>query len=243
MATLGVNIDHIATVRQARGGIEPDPVQAAAIAERAGAHGITAHLREDRRHINDRDIFLLKKNVKTHLNLEMACTPEMVRIALKVHPWMVTLVPEKRAELTTEGGLLVHGYEKKLAGHIKKLRAENILVSTFITPDDREIRASRQIGATHIELHTGPYANAAGSKKGRTEKIKELRNAVGIAHGLGLRINAGHGLNYVNVTPIAELGHVEELNIGHSIVSRACLVGLNQAIVEMLSLIKTSRAR
>lgn len=237
MTTLGVNIDHIATIRQARGGDDPDPVQAAMIAELAGAHGITAHLREDRRHIGDRDLLVLKHIVKTHLNLEMACTPEMVKIAMERRPWMTTLVPEKREERTTEGGLSVRGNEKILAQEIETLRTGNILVSMFIAPDLEEIKASKRIGATHIELHTGFYANTL-SEKDRSVKLAKLKEAAIAANDIGLRVNAGHGLNYNNVTDIARIDFIEELNIGHAIISRACLVGLDRAVRDMLSLIK-----
>jgi pyridoxine 5-phosphate synthase len=236
MATLGVNIDHIATIRQARGGSEPDPVQAAVVAELAGAHGITAHLREDRRHIQDRDIQVLKHIVTTHLNLEMACTTEMVKIALDLQPWMVTLVPEKRAEKTTEGGLVVHGHETSLAPGIETLRKNNILVSTFISPDLQQVKASKKVGATHIELHTGFYANGT-TEASCAEELEKLRTMAFAANKLGLRVNAGHGLNYRNVAAVAKLEFIEELNIGHSIISRAVLVGMDRAIRDMVSLI------
>jgi pyridoxine 5-phosphate synthase len=235
MATLGVNIDHIATLRQARGGGEPDPVQAAMLAELAGAHGITAHLREDRRHIQDRDIHLLKQTVATHLNLEMACTEPMVALALELRPWMVTLVPEKRAERTTEGGLDVIGQEKEFLRYVKKIRDADILVSTFIAPDRSQVEASKRIGATHIELHTGFYSNAAGSQVAiELEKISAMAS---LANGMGLRVNAGHGLNYHNVGAVAAVKFIEELNIGHSIISRASLVGMDRAVRDMLALL------
>jgi pyridoxine 5-phosphate synthase len=236
MTTLGVNIDHIATIRQARGGNEPDPAHAAIIAELAGAHGITAHLREDRRHIADRDILTLKQVVKTHLNLEMACTPEMVKIAVDRKPWMVTLVPEKREEKTTEGGLAVLHNEELLGKAIATLRNFDILVSMFIAPDLKEIEASKRVGATHIELHTGFYANAV-SEKVRSETLTRLKEGAIAANQLGLRVNAGHGLNYQNVSAVTKLEFVEELNIGHSIIARACLVGLDKAVRDMLVLI------
>lgn len=239
MATLGVNIDHIATLRQARGGNDPDPVQAAMIAERAGAHGITAHLREDRRHIVDRDVRILKQVVATHFNLEMACTPEMVKMAVELVPYMVTLVPEKRMEKTTEGGLSVLNQEKALAKSIETLRAAGILVSAFIAPDLNEITASKRAGATHIELHTGFYANTV-SESDRREKLAQLRETAVAANDLGLRVNAGHGLNYDNVAAVAKLEFIEELNIGHAIISRACLAGLDKAVREMLTLIRQS---
>jgi pyridoxine 5-phosphate synthase len=236
MATLGVNVDHIATIRQARGGKDPDPIHAAALAEMAGALGIIAHLREDRRHIQDRDIYLLKQTVTTHLNMEMAATEEMIRIAVDVLPYMVTLVPEKRQEKTTEGGLAVREQEKELAKAIETFRNNNILVSLFIMPDINEIKSAKRINATHVELHTGPYSNApiGPSKK---EQLEQLKDAALFANKLGLHVNAGHGLNYQNVTPVANIEFVEELNIGHSIISRSCLVGMDTAVRDMIALI------
>jgi pyridoxine 5-phosphate synthase len=236
MASLGVNIDHFATIRQARGGKDPDPVQAAVFAELAGATGITAHLREDRRHIQDRDVYLLKQVVKTHLNLEMAPTNEMTAIAVDVLPFMTTLVPEKREERTTEGGLSVREREKDLAKVIETLRNNNILVSLFVDPNINEIKAAHRINATHIELHTGYYSNAA-NESSMLEELAKLKDAAMAANKLGLRINAGHGLNYVNVSAVADINNVEELNIGHSIVSRAALVGLDRAVRDMIALI------
>jgi pyridoxine 5-phosphate synthase len=236
MATLGVNIDHIATLRQARGGSEPDPVQAALMAELAGAHGITAHLREDRRHIQDRDVRLLKQVVATHLNLEMACTPEMVKIALDLQPWMVTLVPEKREEKTTEGGLAVREHEKDYAGAIETLRNNNILVSMFIAPDFNQIKSSKRVNASHVELHTGFYANAVNDTA-RAEELEKLVQMAEAASKFGLQVNAGHGLTYQNVRPVAKAPFVEELNIGHAIISRAALVGIQTAVRDMLPLI------
>ncbi|KMQ50148.1 Pyridoxine 5'-phosphate synthase [Chitinispirillum alkaliphilum] len=235
MTTLGVNIDHIATLRQARGGREPDPIHAAVIAEMAGANGITAHLREDRRHIQDRDIYILKQTVSTSLNLEMAATTEMVKIAVDVLPYMVTLVPEKREELTTEGGLAVREKEKDLAKTIETLRSHNILVSLFVDPEINEIKAARKAGATHIELHTGHYSNAKGSA--HFDELDRLRDCAKAAHTLGLHINAGHGLNYQNVTAVADIPNMEELNIGHSIISKAALSGLEAAVRDMIALI------
>ena len=236
MATLGVNIDHIATLRQVRGGKEPDPVHAAIIAELAGAHGITAHLREDKRHIQDRDIYLLKQIVSTRLNLEMAATPDIIRIALDVLPAMVTLVPEKREERTTEGGLNVAAKERELAKVIETFRDNDIRVSLFIDPDMQEIRAAKRAGAPFVEFHTGYYANALG--QARFDELEKLRDMAMAAHKMGLRVNAGHGLNYRNVSPVARIENVEELNIGHSIVSRAALVGIDKAVREMLELIR-----
>jgi pyridoxine 5-phosphate synthase len=235
MTTLGINIDHIATLRQARGGREPDPVQAAIIAELAGGHGITAHLREDRRHVQDRDIYLLKQTVATRLNLEMAPTPEIVNIAIDVAPAMVTLVPERREELTTEGGLDVRGKERELAKVIANMREHNIQVSLFVDPDLRQIKASQRIGASHVELHTGYYANANGAAQ--NEELARLKDAARAGHTLGLVVNAGHGLTYRNVGAIAQIESMAELNIGHSIVARAALVGMDRAVRDMLALI------
>lgn len=236
MATLGVNVDHIATIRQARGGHDPDPLQAAVLAELAGATGITAHLREDRRHIQDRDIYLLKQIVTTHLNMEMAPTPEIVNIAIDVLPAMVTLVPEQRQELTTEGGLPVREKERELAKIIAEFREHNILVSLFINPDINEIKAARRIGATHVELHTGYYANASGPTA-IEEELGKLKDSALVTTKLGLHLNAGHGLNYQNVTRVARIDGMEELNIGHSIIGRASLIGMEAAVRDMLALI------
>jgi pyridoxine 5-phosphate synthase len=238
MATLGVNIDHFATIRQARGGREPDPVHAAVIAELAGAHTITAHLREDRRHIQDRDIFLLKQTVSTRLNMEMAATSDIIRIALDVLPGMVTIVPEKREERTTEGGLQVSGKERELAKIIETFRDNNIPVSLFIDPDLQEVKAAKRVGADIIELHTGYYANAQG--KARFDELEKLRDMTLAANKIGLHVNAGHGLNYQNVWEVSRIQCMGELNIGHSIVSRAALTGLDSAVKKMLELIKRS---
>jgi pyridoxine 5-phosphate synthase len=234
---LGVNIDHVATVRQARRGREPDPVWAAALCELSGADIITVHLREDRRHIQDRDLAILRRTVGVKLNLEMANVVEIVEIALKTAPDQVTLVPEKRQEVTTEGGLDVKGNLTALKKTAGRLRAAGILVSYFIDPEVSQIEASRKAGADFIELHTGAYANA------RTEAAvaKELRALVAAAEKgrkLGLRINAGHGLNYLNVRPILALAGLEELHIGHSIISRAIFVGLEKAVREMAAIIR-----
>jgi pyridoxine 5-phosphate synthase len=235
MATLGVNIDHIATVRQARGGREPDPVTGATLAEIAGAHGITAHLREDRRHIQDRDIYMLKQVVATRINLEMAATPDIIKVAVDVLPFMVTLVPERREERTTEGGLIVAGKERDFTAAMESFRNNNILVSLFIDPDLQQIKAAKRLGATHIELHTGYYANAKG--QACIDELERLRDATMFARKFDLRVNAGHGLNYFNVRPVAAIEGVEELNIGHSIISRAVLVGMERAVTDMLALI------
>jgi pyridoxine 5-phosphate synthase len=232
-----VNIDHVATLRQARGGSEPDPVAAAAMAELAGADGITIHLREDRRHIQDRDLKILRQTVQTRLNLEMAATDEMVAIALSVKPEACTLVPEKRAELTTEGGLDVVIHHKELKQAIEKLQQGGIIVSVFIDPDPDQIKAANKVGADYIEIHTGAFAEAATWKEEKLELIK-IENAVKLARKLDLGVNAGHGLNYINVKKVAAIGGIEEFNIGHSIMSRAILVGLDRAVRDMSELVR-----
>lgn len=237
MARLGVNIDHVATLRQARGGTEPDPVAAAAIAELAGADGITIHLREDRRHIQDRDLKLLRQTVQTRLNLEMAATDEMIAIALQIQPDMVTLVPEKRQELTTEGGLDVRLFQEPLKESVKRLRDGGIPVSLFIDPDPDQVKAANKIGADYIEIHTGSFASAINWKAEEQELIK-IENNAKLAAKLGMGVNAGHGLNYLNIKKIASLGGIEEFNIGHSIISRAVLAGLDRAVRDMVDLVK-----
>jgi pyridoxine 5-phosphate synthase len=237
VAKLGVNIDHVATVRQARGVAEPDPVTAAALAELAGADGITVHLREDRRHINDRDVELLRRTVGTRLNLEMAATDEMVGIALKLLPDCVTLVPEKREELTTEGGLDVIRYRSSLKDPVELLRQGGITVSLFVDPDLEQIKAARRLGADTIEIHTGAYCEARDPGSRRIE-LDKIDNAVRAGRKLGLGVNAGHGLNYQNVREVVALGGIEEFNIGHSIVSRAVLVGMERAVREMAALVR-----
>lgn len=232
MPTLGVNIDHIATIRQARRTVEPDPIAAAVLAELAGADGITAHLREDRRHIQDRDIQLLRQTVRTHLNLEMAATDEMVAIALDVKPDYVTLVPERREEVTTEGGLDVAGQPDRLHQVVTTLQDAGIPVSLFIDADATQIQASAAIGAKFIELHTGPYAEAK-DEPSQERELQVLTTGCEQAIALGLRVNAGHGLTYWNVYPVACIRGMEELNIGHTIVSRAALVGMERAVREM----------
>ena len=238
MPRLSVNIDHIATLRQARKGIEPDPVAAAVIAEMAGADGIIAHLREDRRHIQDRDLRLLREIVQTKLNLEMAATEEMQRIALEVKPNLSTLVPEKREELTTEGGLDIASRIDFIKSYISRLQQGGIIVSLFVDPDEKQIAAARKTGADWVEIHTGAYTNAK-SEKDREREFQKVTEAAKLAASLGLRVGAGHGLNYVNVHQIARIREVEELNIGHSIISRAALVGLNQAVKDMMRLTNT----
>jgi pyridoxine 5-phosphate synthase len=233
---LSVNIDHIATIRQARRGREPDPVAAAMLAELAGAAGIIAHLREDRRHVQDRDLRLLRETVQTKLNLEMAATEEMQRISLEVKPDIVTLVPEKREELTTEGGLEAASRVAFLAEYVGRIQQTGIMVSLFIDPDDKQIAAAKKTGTTWVELHTGGYANAKGEAAQDREFVK-IAEAAKLAESLGLRVGAGHGLNYLNVQRIAAITEVEELNIGHSIISRAALVGMDRAVREMIGLI------
>ncbi len=237
MAKLGVNIDHVATIRQARGGSEPDPIAAAAIAELAGADGITIHLREDRRHIQDRDLKLLRQTVGTKLNLEMAATDEMIEIALTVKPDMCTLVPEKRQELTTEGGLDVRLHAQTIEQAVARLQDGGILVSIFIDPNADQIKAAGKIGADYVEIHTGSFADAENLKTEEQELIK-IENAIKLAAKLGLGVNAGHGLNYTNIKKVAALGGVEEYNIGHSIISKAVMVGLDRAVRDMVDLIK-----
>ena len=229
---LGVNIDHIATLRNARGTRYPDPVHAAEVAERAGADGITVHLREDRRHINDRDVRILRETIQTRMNLEMAVTDEMVAIALELKPHFVCLVPEKREELTTEGGLDVAGQLDKVQKATKVLSEAGIFVSLFIDADPRQIDASFTCGAPYIELHTGHYADASTPAEQQAE-LKKIAAAASYADGLGIKVNAGHGLTYHNVTPIAALPEMHELNIGHSIIGRAAFDGLNKAVADM----------
>jgi pyridoxine 5-phosphate synthase len=238
LAKLGVNVDHIATLRQARGVNEPDPVAAAMLAELAGADGITVHLREDRRHIQDRDVELLRQTVKTRLNLEMALTDEMVAFALNVLPDAVTLVPEGRHELTTEGGLDVNLLQKTLKQKVVLLRQAGIIVSLFVEPDVEQIKASHKVGADYIEIHTGTYCEMR-TVADRREQLQRIKLAISAASRLGLGVNAGHGLNYQNVAPVVALKGIEEFNIGHSIVARAALVGMERAVQEMLQLLKS----
>jgi pyridoxine 5-phosphate synthase len=232
LPTLGVNIDHIATVRQARRTVEPDPVAAAVLAELAGADGITCHLREDRRHIQDRDVQLLRQTVRTRLNLEMAATSEMVDIALSIRPDYVTLVPERREEVTTEGGLDVAAQLTAYTSVVKQLQAANIPVSLFIDADSVQLEAAAQTSAEFIELHTGSYGEAKTESAQRKE-LEILAEGCRRAIALGLRVNAGHGLTYWNVRPVALIEGMEELNIGHTIISRAALVGMERAVREM----------
>ena len=241
MIYLGVNIDHCATVRQARyreaagtvgGAVEPDPVAIALHAERAGADGITVHLREDRRHIQERDVWRLRESIATRLNLEMACTPEMTAFALKLKPEFVCVVPEGRQEVTTEGGLDVVGNLAAVGTCVAALLAAGIKVSLFIDPDERQIELSASVGATFVELHTGAYAHAYYTPA-RAKEFQRLRLGCVRAKDLGLTVNAGHGINYVNISEVRTLPHLYELNIGHSIVSRALFTGVEEAVREM----------
>ena len=266
MLKLGVNIDHVATLREARyrgrGFGEPDPVEAARICEAAGAHGITAHLREDRRHIQDRDVWKLREIVKTRLNLEMAIVPEIIGIALKLKPDIVCIVPERRQEVTTEGGLDVVAQEKAITDARKKMNDAGIEVSLFITPDEKQIEAAARTGSQFVELHTGAFAEEffLGTPAGRRRvpqdqssrfagetpalpgnELQRLISGAKQAHVLGLKVNAGHGLNYANLPALRRVPHLVELNIGHSIISRAVTTGLGKAVKEMLRLMKSYR--
>jgi len=238
MLKLGVNIDHVATVREARyrgrGFGEPDAVSAALVCEAAGAHGITAHLREDRRHIQDRDVWALREKIKTRLNLEMANSPEIIDIALKLKPDIVCIVPERRQEVTTEGGLDVIGAERSLTETCKKMNDAGIEVSLFIAPDPKQIEASARTGSQFIELHTGQFAEHFPKAD---DELKRLVNGAQLAHSLGLKVNAGHGLNYENLPTLFQVPHLVELNIGHSIVSRAVFTGIEQAVRDMLAIL------
>ncbi|MXP67246.1 pyridoxine 5'-phosphate synthase [Pantoea sp. Aalb] len=239
---LGVNIDHIATVRNARGTKYPSPVQAALIAEQAGADGITVHLREDRRHISDSDIFLIYKTIQTRMNLEIALTDEMIAIACKIKPHFVCLVPEKRQELTTEGGLDITKQYNKINAFVQQLSQSGIGVSLFINADHRQIEAAAATGAPYIELHTGLYASKYEKNlKHDANELELIRDAASFASSLKLKINAGHGLNYYNVQPIAAIPEINELNIGHAIIGRALFIGLDNAVKEMKQLIREAR--
>jgi len=232
---LGVNVDHVATVRQARGGIEPDPLRAALEAIEGGADGITVHLREDRRHIQDIDLRRLREGVSIELNLEMAATNEMIRIALEVRPDMVTLVPEKRRELTTEGGLNLRQGRRKIETAIDKIQGAGIPVSLFINPSISDVITSRRLGATMVEIHTGRYADTEGKRQ--EMEFRRVERAIRKGIEVGLVVNAGHGLNYSNVQRVARIGGLRGLYIGHSIVSRAIFVGIKEAVREMKELI------
>ena len=239
MASLGVNIDHIANIRQARRTVEPDPVPFAMLAELGGADGITVHLREDRRHIQDRDVELLRQTVRSRLNLEMAATEEMVSIAQRIVPDMVTLVPERREEVTTEGGLDVAAQLQTLSPMVARMQESGIPVSLFVDADQRQLEACRDSGARWVELHTGSYAEASWDQQ--PIELARITEGSALARQLNLRVNAGHGLTYQNVEPIAAIPGMEELNIGHTIVARAVAVGLQQAVQEMKALIQNPR--
>ncbi len=240
MIALGVNIDHVATLRQARGTRYPDPLEAAFVAERAGADAITAHLREDRRHMQERDITLLQETLRTRLNLEMAVNEEVLQIAQRLRPSDCCLVPERRAELTTEGGLDVAGQFDRIRAASQRLGAVGIRVSLFIDPDPFQIEAAAATGAPVVELHTGAYANAS-SRQERQEQLDLLQEAARLASQAGLQVNAGHGLDYVNVQPVAAIAQIEELNIGHAIVAHALFVGLGPAVAQMRELLRQAR--
>jgi pyridoxine 5-phosphate synthase len=237
---LGVNIDHVATLRQARGTRYPEPIQAALLAEQAGADAITLHLREDRRHIQDRDVRMLKTILQSRMNLEMAVTEEMLQIACEVRPEDCCLVPERREELTTEGGLDVHGQKDKIAEACDRLAKANVRVSLFVDASDKQVQAAADVKAPVIEIHTGHYADAATAQDKRTELMKIIR-AVELGQELGLQVNAGHGLDYHNVSSVAALRGVSELNIGHAIVARAIFTGLDAAVREMKRLMLQAR--
>jgi pyridoxine 5-phosphate synthase len=237
---LGINIDHVATVRNARGGDNPDPLRAAKLAERAGADGITAHLREDRRHISDEDIARLSRDLEIPLNLEMAATDEMLAIALRARPHATCIVPEKREERTTEGGIDVVGHFARLKPIVSALGAAGIRVSMFIEPDRKQLDASRELGAPVVELHTGAYANASGAAQ--ENLLKHIRNAAEFGADLGLEIHAGHGLTYENVKPVAVIPHIRELNIGHFLIGEAIFTGLTDSIQKMRRLMDEARA-
>ncbi|HEY7559106.1 MAG TPA: pyridoxine 5'-phosphate synthase [Candidatus Binatia bacterium] len=239
MIRLGVNVDHVATLRQARRGEVPDPVKAALLAEQAGAEGITVHLREDRRHIQERDVELLRAGVKTKLNLEMAVTPAMVVYAQRVRPDDACFVPEKREELTTEGGLDVVGHKTKIAEAVQRLQGNGIRVSLFIDPEKAQIETAREVGARGIEIHTGTYCNATGAA--REKELAAVIAGARLARSLGLEVHGGHGLNYENVSPIAHIPEIVELNIGHSIIARAVFAGIAQAVREMKEILFCAR--
>ena len=242
MMLLGVNIDHAATLRQARyqsaagvpgGPVEPDPVTLAVLCERAGADGITVHLREDRRHIQDRDVWRLRETMATRLNLEMAVTPAMTELALQLKPDSVCLVPENRQEVTTEGGLDIIGGRDRVRACVDAMNTAGIKTSLFIDPEEAQIAAAAEVGAPWIELHTGAYAEAYAQREGRSAELQRLRQGSALAHRAGLVVNAGHGINYVNIAQVRTIPHLNELNIGHSILSRALFTGIEEAVREM----------
>ena len=239
MIRLGVNVDHVATVRQARMIDVPDPVEAALLAERAGADGITVHLREDRRHIQERDVRLLRERSRSKINLEMAVTPAMAAFAESVKPNDTCFVPEKREELTTEGGLDVISRKAKIKEAVERLQGCGIDVSLFIDPEPAQIETAKEVGAHAIEIHTGSYCNAVGPA--RAKALEAIAGAARLARGLGLEVHGGHGLNYDNVLPIARIPEIVELNIGHSIIARAVIVGIEQAVREMKEILRSAR--
>jgi len=236
MAKLVVNVDHVATVRQARMIAEPDPVTAAGIAELAGCHGIIVHLREDRRHIQDRDVELLKQTVKTKLNLEMAAVPEMVKIATRIKPHMACLVPEKRAELTTEGGLDVFAQQAYITDAVGELKGSGIAVSLFVDADKKQLDAAKETGADFVEIHTGHYSDAVTEAE-ETAAFEKIREGIIHADTMGLKVNVGHGLNYLNTRRLVPIRQIREYSIGHSIIARSLFVGIGQAVREMLAII------
>lgn len=236
MARLAINVDHVATVRQARLAAEPDPVTAAALAELAGAQGIVVHLREDRRHIQDRDVEILRRTIKTRLNLEMAATREMIDVAMRIQPDLVTLVPEKRQELTTEGGLDVVRQEKAVAEAVRELRQSGIGVSLFINPDPLHVETACRIKADYVEIHTGSFAEARSSEQ-RQEELQRVIGSVRLANELKLGVHAGHGIDYRNVCELRHIPEIEEFSIGHAVIARAVLVGLERAVREMIALL------
>jgi pyridoxine 5-phosphate synthase len=240
MIRLGINVDHVATVRQARGIDVPDPVAAALLAERAGADGITMHLREDRRHIQERDVRRLRERARTKVNLEMAATPAMVKLAAKLAPGDACFVPEKRRELTTEGGLDVVTHKRKIKDAVTRLQDRGINVALFIDPVKAQIDCARAVGAHAIEIHTGAYCNRTGAR--RDKELRAIKGAAKLAQSLGLEVHGGHGLNYTNVLPIAKIAEIVELNIGHSIIARALFVGIEQAVREMKELLVKARS-
>lgn len=237
MVELGVNIDHVATLRQARRTVEPDPVAAAVLAELGGADSITIHLREDRRHIQDRDVRVLAETLRAKFNFELSCAPEIVQIACSVRPEQATLVPEKRQEVTTEGGLDLRPRSPELRNAIATLRDSGVSVSLFIDPDDQQVRIAKELGVDAVELHTGQYAEARGQEQ--LQELRRLEHASQLVNDMGLKLHAGHGLTYQNVRPLAAIPGMRELNIGHSIVSRAVLVGIKEAVREMKLLLNT----
>jgi pyridoxine 5-phosphate synthase len=236
LARVAINVDHVATVRQARVASEPDPVTAAAMAELAGAQGIVVHLREDRRHIQDRDVEILRRTVKTKLNLEMAATPDMIRTAMSIKPDLVTLVPEKRQELTTEGGLDVVLYEESLKEAIKVFHEALIGVSLFINADPKHIKTAHRLEADYVEIHTGTFAEASTFAK-RQEEHERVVDAAKLARKLGMGVHAGHGIDYVNIHWLRGIAEIEEFSIGHSVIARAVLVGIDRAVREMIALV------